>query len=57
MKRGVLIAFGELFLKSPGVRKLFKRKLLNNLSLFLKKEILNFKFFLKEKGYLSKRNN
>lgn len=38
MKKGILIAFGELFLKSPGVQKIFKRKLLQNISYFLKKE-------------------
>jgi len=34
-KKGVLIAFGELFLKSEGVRKLFQKRLINNLRFFL----------------------
>ena len=42
-KKGVLIAFGELFLKSKGVRKIFQRRLINNLRFFLEKEGLNFK--------------
>jgi len=42
-KKGVLIAFGELFLKSKGVRKIFQIRLINNLRFFLKKEGLNFK--------------
>ncbi len=43
MKKGILIAFGEIFLKSPGVQRIFKRKLLNNLSFFLKKGNFDFK--------------
>jgi len=43
MKHGILIAFGELFLKSEGVRKLFQRRLINNLCFFLKKEKVEFK--------------
>ncbi len=42
-KKGILLAPGELFLKSEPVKKIFKRKLLNNLSFFLKKENINFK--------------
>jgi thiamine biosynthesis protein ThiI len=45
MKEGILIAFGEIFLKSPGVQRIFKRKLQNNLSFFLKKEGVDFKVF------------
>jgi len=45
MKKGILIAFGELFLKSPGVQKIFKRKLINNLHFFLKKENFDFRIF------------
>lgn len=36
-KDGVLIAFGELFLKSNRVRRLFKRKLIQNLTIFIRK--------------------
>lgn len=37
--KGILIAFGELFLKSEGVKKIFKRRLEQNLLFFLKKEL------------------
>ena len=42
-KRGILIAFGELFLKSRGVKKLFKEKLIRNIRFFLRKENIDFK--------------
>lgn len=45
MKKGILIAFGELFLKSPGVKNIFKKKLIQNLYFFLKKNNLEFKIF------------
>jgi len=35
-KKGILIAFGELFLKSEGVKKLFVKKLVFNIKFFLK---------------------
>ncbi len=41
-KKGILIAPGELFLKSEGVKRIFKRKLISNLSSFLKKEGADF---------------
>lgn len=44
-KKGILIAFGELFLKSEGVRRIFKKKLNQNISFFLKKANLDFKIF------------
>ena len=43
LRNGILIAFGELFLKSEGVRKLFQRRLINNLCFFLEKEKIEFK--------------
>jgi len=43
MKKGILIAFGELFLKSEGVKKLFQKRLVNNLRFFLGKASINFK--------------
>ncbi len=43
MKKGILIAFGELFLKSENVKKLFQKRLVFNLSSFLKKEEIDFK--------------
>lgn len=45
MKKGIFIAFGELFLKSPGVQKIFKKRLINNISFFLKKENFEFKIY------------
>lgn len=45
-KNGILIAFGELFLKSEGVRKLFQKKLIWNLRFFLKEEGINYKIHL-----------
>lgn len=43
MKQGILIAFGELFLKSEGVKKLFQKRLINNLRFFLEKDKKDFK--------------
>ncbi len=40
--QGILIAPGELFLKSEGVKRIFKRELISNLSSFLKKEGADF---------------
>jgi len=45
IKSGVIVAFGELFLKSEGVQKILKQRLVNNLSYFLKKEEINFKIY------------
>ena len=45
IKKGILIAFGELFLKSSGVQKIFKEKLLANLSSFLKRKKIGFKIY------------
>lgn len=42
-KKGILIAFGELFLKSEGVKKLFQRRLVQNLCFFLEKKGIDFK--------------
>lgn len=44
-KKGILIAFGELFLKSEGVKKLFEKRLIRNLCFFLKKEGVDFKIY------------
>ncbi len=42
-KKGILIAYGEMFLKSEGVKKLFQKRLINNLRFFLKKGNIDFK--------------
>jgi thiamine biosynthesis protein ThiI len=44
-KKGILLAWGELFLKSPGVREIFKNKLIRNLSFFLRKNKIGFKIY------------
>ena len=41
-KKGIIIAFGELFLKSPGVKSLFAKRLAYNLEFFLKKNKVVF---------------
>ncbi|MBL7150121.1 MAG: tRNA 4-thiouridine(8) synthase ThiI [Candidatus Pacebacteria bacterium] len=46
IKKGLLLATGEIFLKSEGVQKALKRKLINNLSYFLKRENVDFKIHL-----------
>ncbi len=57
IKEGMLLAFGEIFLKSKGVQKILKQKLLNNLSFFLKKERVDFKFFfLRERIFIETLN-
>lgn len=43
VKQGFLLAYGELFLKSRGVQGILKKKLVNQLAFFLKKEGLVFK--------------
>ncbi|MEM5773165.1 MAG: tRNA uracil 4-sulfurtransferase ThiI [Candidatus Aenigmatarchaeota archaeon] len=45
MKEGILIAFGELFLKSERVRNIFLQKLVQNISLSLKREKVKFRIF------------
>ena len=43
VKKGILIAFGEWFLKSEGVKNLFQKRLMENLRFFLSKEKIKFK--------------
>ena len=58
MKKGILIAFGELFLKSEGVKKLFQKKLINNLYFFLKKEKVDFKILsFRERIFIETNQN
>lgn len=45
VKPGFLLAFGEIFLKSEGVQRLLKKRLVNNLSFFLRKEGIDFEIF------------
>jgi len=44
---GILIAYGELFLKSEPVRRIFEKKLLENIKLSLKQKKLKFKIHRK----------
>lgn len=50
-KKGILIGFGELFLKSERVKELFKKKLLSHLSFFLNKKKIAHQFFLKRERF------
>lgn len=43
IKKGIILAFGEIFLKSKGVRGLFKQRMVSNISYFLKKSGSKFK--------------
>lgn len=53
MKKGILIAYGEMFLKSEGVKKLFQKRLINNLHFFLKKGNIDFKLsFFRERIFI-----
>lgn len=45
VKQGFILAFGELFLKSDGVQKILKKRLVNNLTNFLKRQRVNFKVY------------
>jgi thiamine biosynthesis protein ThiI len=57
MKKGILIAFGEIFLKSKGVQEIFKGKLIGNISFFLKKNKIDFKVFpQRERIFLETEN-
>jgi thiamine biosynthesis protein ThiI len=57
MKKGILIAFGEIFLKSRGVQEIFKGKLIGNISFFLKKNKIDFKVFpQRERIFLETKN-
>jgi len=50
-REGFLIAFGELFLKSTAVQKIFKKKLFSQIAFFLKKEKIKFSFFPKRERF------
>ena len=41
----MILSFGELFLKSEGVQKILKQRLVNNLTHFLKKEEIDFNVY------------
>lgn len=57
IKEGYLLALGEIFLKSENVQKLLRRKLLANLSLFLKKEKVIFEIEdFRERIFLETKN-
>jgi thiamine biosynthesis protein ThiI len=57
VKEGFILAFGELFLKSSGVQKILKKRLLNQLLFFLKKEKIDFKIILgRERIFIEAKN-
>jgi thiamine biosynthesis protein ThiI len=43
IQKGILIAFGELFLKSEGVKRVFQKKLIRDLQFFFRKARIDFK--------------
>jgi len=56
-KKGVLIAFGEMFLKSDSVRKFFKQKLVDSLVLAVKKVDPEAKIvILRERVFIQSKN-
>ncbi len=53
IKKGIMIAFGELFLKSKRVRTNFIRKLINNLNFCLNKKNIEHKvYFLRDRIFV-----
>ncbi|MDD5606807.1 MAG: hypothetical protein PHN37_03035, partial [Candidatus Pacebacteria bacterium] len=57
MKQGIIIAFGELFLKSDQVQDLFKRRLINHIDFFCKKQKIDFKLIiLRDRLFLQTKN-
>jgi thiamine biosynthesis protein ThiI len=57
IKEGLLLALGELFLKSEKVKKIFLRKLINNISISLKKIGIDFKIYpLRERIFVEAMN-
>ncbi|MEM5853140.1 MAG: tRNA uracil 4-sulfurtransferase ThiI [Candidatus Aenigmatarchaeota archaeon] len=58
MREGILIAFGELFLKSERVRNIFLKKLVQNISSSLKRENIEFKIFpMRERIFVETQQN
>jgi thiamine biosynthesis protein ThiI len=57
MKEGIIIAFGEIFLKSKNVQKILRKKLEKNLSFFLKRENLEARIFpFRERIFVETKN-
>jgi len=54
VKKGILLAYGELFLKSEGVRKIFLRRLFKNVDQFLSKnKNIKYKlYFFRERAFV-----
>ncbi len=54
LERGILVAWGELFLKSKGVRNVFQRKLVNNIEAMLKKAEIDFNlYFFRDRIFIA----
>jgi tRNA uracil 4-sulfurtransferase len=57
MREGIIIAFGEIFLKSKNVQKILRKKLEENLSFFLKRENLEARIFpFRERIFVDTKN-
>jgi thiamine biosynthesis protein ThiI len=57
MKEGIIIAFGEIFLKSKNIQKILRKKLEKNLSFFLKRENLEARIFpFRERIFVETKN-
>jgi thiamine biosynthesis protein ThiI len=57
MKEGIIIAFGEIFLKSKNVQKILRKKLEKTLSFFLKRENLEARIFpFRERIFVETKN-
>lgn len=57
IKKGILVAFGELFLKSYPVQVFFRKKLVRNIYFFLKKNKLEFNIFSFRERIFIETNN
>jgi thiamine biosynthesis protein ThiI len=57
IKEGLILALGEIFLKSEGVQEILKKRLVNNLSYFLKKQGVDFRIYpWHERIFIETRN-
>lgn len=53
-QQGFLLALGEMFLKSPGVERIMRRQLLNNLTRALKRSGVDFRIYMLRERILVK---
>lgn len=58
VKQGIILAFGEIFLKSSGVQKELKNKIRQNIIFFFKKEKINFQIYcFRERIFIKTKNS